>query len=194
MMRIGRGNPETWTDERLLKAVAERDGSAYSAFYRRHLPATLAYLVRETHDHEQAADLAAEVFSAVLLAADRYEPRGESALPWVIGIARNKLLMSFRRGRIEARARQKLGMEPVELSDESLERVEVLAGEGAGKLELALEQLPYLEREAVRSHVVHELGYSEIAAELATSEMVVRKRVSRGLKKLREQVVETRTA
>jgi RNA polymerase sigma factor (sigma-70 family) len=193
-MSLTRGNQETWSDRKLLEAVADRDGGAYSVFYRRHVPATLAYLMRETRDHEQAADLVAEVFSAVLLAADRYEPRGESALPWVIGIARNKLLMSFRRGRIEARARQKLGMEPVELTDASLERVETLAGDGDGKLELALEELPYLEREAVRSHVVHELGYSEIAAELETSEMVVRKRVSRGLKKLREQFVETRTA
>ncbi len=193
-MHTRTGNHESWDDKQLLEAVAARDGAAYSAFYRRHLPATLAYLVRETQDREQSADLAAEVFSAVLLAAARYEPRGDSALPWVIGIARNKLLMSFRRGRIEARARQKLGMEPVELTDESLERVELLAGEGAGELETALEQLPDLEREAVRSHVVHELGYSEIAAELQTSEMVVRKRVSRGLKKLREQFMETRTA
>lgn len=193
-MRAPRGQLESWEDKRLLKAVGLRDGAAYAAFYRRHLPATLAYLVRETRDPERAADLAAEVFSAVLLAAPRYEPRGDSALPWVIGIARNKLLMSYRRGRIEAQARQKLGMEPVELNDESLERVELLADEGAGKLELALEQLPYLEREAVRSHVVHELGYSEIATELATSEMVVRKRVSRGLKKLREQYLQTSAA
>jgi DNA-directed RNA polymerase specialized sigma24 family protein len=57
-----------------------------------------ALLLRETRDREAAADLAAEVFAAVLLAAGRYAEQGESATPWVIGIARNKLLMSSAAG------------------------------------------------------------------------------------------------
>ena len=179
-----------WGDAELLAAVAARDGAAFSAFYRRHLAEVLAYLVRETGDSELAADLAAEVFAAVLLSAGRYEAQRPSALPWVIGIARHKLLMSWRRGRVEARARQRLGLEPVELDDLALERVDQLADAGVGRLEQMLEQLPPMERDAVRWHVVDEVGYEEIAKQLNCSEMVVRKRVSRGLGKLRNQLTE----
>jgi RNA polymerase sigma-70 factor (ECF subfamily) len=177
-------------DAELLAAVAARDGAAFSAFYRRHLAEVLAYLVRETGDSELAADLAAEVFAAVLLSAGRYEAQHPSALPWVVGIARHKVLMSWRRGRVEARARQRLGLEPVELDDLALERVDQLADAGVGRLEQMLEQLPPMERDAVRWHVVDEVGYEAIAKQLNCSEMVVRKRVSRGLGKLRNQLTE----
>jgi RNA polymerase sigma factor (sigma-70 family) len=185
-----RGDRASWSDRDLLNGVATRDGAAFSAFYRRHVAEVLAYLVRETGDSELAADLAAEVFSSVLLSASRYEAHGESALPWVVGIARHKLLMSWRRRRIEARARHRLGLEPLELDDVALERVEELADAGIGRLGQMLDQLPPMERDAVKWHVVDEIGYDEIAAQLNTSEMVVRKRVSRGLGRLRNRLTE----
>jgi RNA polymerase sigma-70 factor (ECF subfamily) len=189
-MSVPRDERAGWADADLLAAVAQRDGAAFSAFYRRHLAEVLAYLVRETGDTELAADLAAEVFAAVLLSAARYEAHAVSALPWVIGIARHKLLMSWRRGRVEARARHRLGMEPVELDDLALERIEQLADAGVGRLEQMLERLPPMERDAVRWHVVDEVGYDEMAKQLNCSEMVVRKRVSRGLGRLRNQLTE----
>jgi RNA polymerase sigma factor (sigma-70 family) len=189
-MSVPREDRTGWGDAELLAAVAARDGAAFSTFYRRHLAEVLAYLVRETGDPELAADLAAEVFAAVLLSAARYQSQTDSALPWVIGIARHKLLMSWRRGRIEARARRRLGMEAVELDDLALERVDQLADAGVGRLEQMLDELPQMEREAVRWHVVDEVGYDELAAQLNCSEMVVRKRVSRGLGRLRNRLTE----
>jgi RNA polymerase sigma-70 factor (ECF subfamily) len=132
------------------------------------------------------------VFAAVLLSAARYEPQGSSALGWVLGIARHKLLMSLRRGRVEAHARRRLALEPVALDDADLERIESLAGAGAGRLEQLLAELPADEGFAVRSHVVEERPYREIASELCCSEMVVRKRVSRGLARIRDQITEVR--
>lgn len=187
-MAAQQGVLDRCTDSELLSAIAARDGAAFSVFYRRHLPTVLAYLMRETGDPEAAGDLAAEVFAAVLLAASRYRPQGSSAAPWVIGIARNKLLMSFRRGRIEARARQRLGYEAVAFEEDDFERVEMLADQGAGRLGRLLALLPADERHAVHSRVVKERSYRQIAAELQCSEMVVRKRVSRGLARVREQL------
>jgi RNA polymerase sigma factor (sigma-70 family) len=176
------------SDAALLSAIAARDGAAFALFYRRHVPTVLAYLMRETHDPEATADLAAEVFAAVLLAAGKYSAQAESATPWVIGIARNKLLMSFRRGRVEARARQRLGFEAVALDDSDLERIEEVATSGSSALLRLVEDLPEDERLAVRSRVLDERPYREIATELRCSEMVIRKRVSRGLARMREQL------
>src|ERR1700733_7492668 len=139
-------NRHHWSDAALLSAIAGRDGAAFAVFYRRHLAAALAYLLRETRDPEAAADLAAEVFAAVLLAAGKYAAQSESATPWVIGIARHKLLMSFRRGRVEARARRRLGFEATPLDDADLDRIVELAGGGSGTLLTLVEHLPEDER------------------------------------------------
>lgn len=176
------------TDGELLAAVAARDGAAFSVFYRRHLPAVVRFLVRETGDREAAADLAAEVFAAVLLVARRFSARGDgSAAPWVRGIAQNKLRESRRRGRVEDRARRRLGFEPEALDDEDLARVDALAGERV--LEL-VDRLPKRQRAAINLRVLGGRGYGEIAAELNCSELVARQRVSRGLARLRDQLKE----
>jgi RNA polymerase sigma-70 factor (ECF subfamily) len=183
-------DPRALNDAELVAAIARRDGAAFSVFYRRHLSPVLAYLMRQTGDRELSADLAAEVFAVVLLHAGRYRPQSDTALPWVIGIARRKLLMSLRRGRIEAKARRRVGMEPVQLDDVDLMRVERMADVGAGRVEQLLERLPAAEREAIQARVVEEQDYREIAARLSCSEMVVRKRVSRGLQRLRDELGE----
>jgi RNA polymerase sigma factor (sigma-70 family) len=186
-------NRQHSSDAALLAAIASRDGAAFAVFYRRHVPTVLAYLMRETRDPEASADLAAEVFAAVLLAAGRYAEQNDSATPWLIGIARNKLLMSWRRGRVEARARHRLGFEPVALDDGDLARIVEVAQGGAGILRL-VDDLPADEGAAIRSRVLDERSYREIATQLKCSEMVVRKRVSRGLARMREQIKETGSA
>jgi RNA polymerase sigma factor (sigma-70 family) len=173
------------SDDDLLGAIAGRDAEAFTVFYRRHLPVTLAYLMRETRDPELTADLSAEVFADVLLTAHRYLDHGITATPWVIGIARNKLLMSLRRGRVEAKARKRLGFEPLALQDADLERVVAMADDGQGPLQALANELPDDERRGVLSRVVHERSHGDIPSELSCSEMVVRKRVSRGLLRLR---------
>jgi RNA polymerase sigma-70 factor (ECF subfamily) len=88
---------------------------------------------------------------------------------------------------VEERARRRLGVEPIELDDDDLERTEALAGERDGVMAL-VERLPEDERDAVKARVVQERAYSQIASEMRCSELVVRKRVSRGLSRLKAQV------
>jgi RNA polymerase sigma-70 factor (ECF subfamily) len=176
------------TDGELLAAVVAGDGQAFASFYRRHLPIVVAFLLRETGDREVTADLTAEVFAAVFLVARRFRARGAgSARPWVLGIARNKLRESRRRGRIEDRARRRLAFEPEVLDDDDLARVDELAAAGPPVLEL-VEQLPESQRDAVVSRVVDQRDYGEVARQLNCSELVARQRVSRGLARLRDQL------
>jgi RNA polymerase sigma factor (sigma-70 family) len=184
------GDYERWPDEELLRGIADCDRDAFAVFYRRHLALVVGFLARETGDREAAADLTAEVFAAVALAARRYRRSHASAVPWLMGIARNKLGASRRRGRIEVRARQRLGYEPIALEDSDLERVDAIADDGLGRMRELVDSLPGAERDAVERRVLHEGEYAEIAAELRCSELVVRKRVSRGLARLREQLKE----
>lgn len=119
----------------------------------------------------------------------RYRPGQAPAQAWLFAIAQHKLANSRRRGRVEDRARRRLGMAPVALEDEDLERIERLTGRGEVAMQ-ALAGLPADQREAVLARIVEERDYGEIAADLRCSQSVARKRVSRGLARLRDQLGE----
>ena len=172
-------------DAALLAAAAGGDRAAFAAFYRRHLPGVVGVLVHETHDRELAAELAAEVFAAALVAAARYRPEHATALPWLAGIARHKARDSVRRGRAEERARKRLGIPREPLEDGDLERVDELAGQ-AGDLLALVDQLPTQQRVALRARVIEERSYREIATATGSSEAAVRQQVSRALAWLRK--------
>ncbi|HTZ62776.1 MAG TPA: RNA polymerase sigma factor [Solirubrobacteraceae bacterium] len=171
-----------------LLGASRSQPDAFGAFYDRYERSVLGYFARRTADPEVAADLTAEVFAAALGAAHRYKPRTPSAAGWLFTIAHNKLLKSRSRGRVEAVARRRLGIrEPIQLGADTLERIESAAAADGWVIEL-LERLPPLQREAVRARILDERSYPDIAGELRTSELVVRKRVSRGLSALRAQL------
>ena len=177
------------SDAALLAATAS-DPDAFGRFYGRYETALVGYFVRRTGDPEVAADLTAEVFASALRAASRYRPHAPTAAGWLFTIAHNALATSVRRGRVEARARRRVGIhEVLEFAPDELERVEAAAARNEWVLEL-MERLPADQREAVRSRIVDERPYSEIASALRTSELVIRKRVSRGLATLRNQLEE----
>ncbi len=173
-----------------LLAATRADADAFAAFYDRYERLVVGYFARRTGNPEVAADLTAEVFAAALGAAHRYRDEAPTAAGWLFWIAHNTLAKSLRRGRVEAHARQRLGIrEPIEFASDELERVESAASTDGWVTEL-LERLPPLQRDAVRARIVDERSYPDIAGELKTSELVVRQRVSRGLSTLRAEMEE----
>jgi RNA polymerase sigma factor (sigma-70 family) len=178
----------TETDGELLRRAARGDADAFSVLYRRHETIVAGYLMRRARDPELAADLAAETFAAAIAGAGSFRDEGQSALAWLLGIARNVLARTWERGAVERRARERLGIERVAVSDATLERVEALldgSDPARNPLLKALEELPDAQREAIRSHVLDEEPYADLAARLGVSEATVRQRVSRGLGRLR---------
>src|SRR5581483_8069587 len=159
-------------DAELIAATARGDADAFALLYRRHLPRVVGFALRATGDPEVAADLTAEVFAAALASCARYRPDHDSAAPWLLGIAQNKLRESRRRGRVENATRQRLRMAALSLEDADLERVEELAALGDLDLPAVIELLPAHEREAVRARVIDERDYRDIADELECSESV----------------------
>lgn len=175
-------------DAELLRRTKD-DPEAFAVFYERWEGPILAWLQRRTKDAEVAVDLCGEVFASALGAADRFIGAGDgSAAAWLFTIARNTLLTSLRKGRVEEQARRRLETwEPVHLHDVDLDAIAALDGDGPA-LMAALDALPARQRDAVRARILEERPYEEIAAELQCSEMVVRKTVSRGLKALRKRM------
>lgn len=178
------------TDEVLLaEGRPGRAGAAFAVFYERHERMVLAYFQRRTRTPELAADLTAETFAQALESRSRFRARGAgSSVAWLYGIAGHVLARSVRRGRIEDRARARIGVTAPELSDEVLEHIAALESDAV--VELVLAELPEDQRDAVRARVLDEADYPEIAAALRCSQPAARKRVSRGLATLRRKIEE----
>jgi RNA polymerase sigma-70 factor (ECF subfamily) len=170
------------TDEALLQSGDLED---FGVFYDRYVRTLLAFFQRRTGNPEIAADLTAETFAAAMVARKRFRPREAGAAAWLFTIAHHKLSDYRRRGRAEGRMRERLGMEPVPVGSEDAELIRWLGEEVAVQI---IEELPVEQREAVRAHVLEDRGYAEIARDERVAEATVRKRVSRGLRLLRDRV------
>lgn len=160
----------------------DRSSAAFGEFYARYEPAILAYHRRRVGLPEVAADLTAETFARALAGRARYKPSKGNAAGWIFGIAHHVLVDSARRGTVEQKARERLGMLPMSLDDEDLARIDLLGGDD--HLHEVLDGLPEEQRTAIVARYVHD----ETAERLQTSPSVVRKRVSRGLTRMRDQM------
>jgi RNA polymerase sigma factor (sigma-70 family) len=176
----------TLSDSELLELTVA-DPDAFGAFYDRFEEDVLAFFMRATQRAELAADLTAEVFAAALSSVHLFRPELGPARAWLFGIARHELADTWQRGRVEDRARRRLGLEPMSLADEALELIDELGARPAGTLRL-LDSLPDDQRAAVRGRVLQERSYDELAESLRCSQSVVRQRVSRGLRSLRQRL------
>ena len=179
------------TSDAALLVAARSDPDAFRELYRRYAERIHGYFARRTADPHAAHDLTAETFAQAWMVRTRFRDEADgSAAPWLFGIARNVLLMSVRRGRLERRTAERLGV---------LGR----AGDGAGLAgavpherwahgaDELLDTLPPSQREAVRLRVLDELEYDELALVLGTSAPAARVRVHRGLAALRARLSES---
>src|ERR687883_1316852 len=106
--------PAIESDDELLASL--KPGS-FAVFYRRHAEDVVAFFMRRTRTAELAADLTAETFAAALVARARFDPGRGSASAWLFGIALHKLARVERREAAERRARPRLGLQRVQVTD-----------------------------------------------------------------------------
>jgi RNA polymerase sigma-70 factor (ECF subfamily) len=178
------------TDSELLERTVS-DPEAFGLFYDRFERELLGFFYRATRRADVAADLTAEVFAAALESVRAFNPQLGSARGWLFGIARHELADAWERGRVEDRARRRLAVEPLALTDDVLERIEQLGSERSVTAVQLLSDLPDDQRQAVTGRILEERDYAELAGAMCCSESVVRQRVSRGLRMLRKRLEQT---
>jgi DNA-directed RNA polymerase specialized sigma24 family protein len=93
------------------------------------------------------------------------------------------MLARVREGGVELAARRRFGRSETN-DDAALEAAEARIDSSTSQVVAGLDQLSDRERDAVISRVLEEQEYSDIARHEQASELVVRQRVSRGLRKL----------
>lgn len=178
------GRPSHSDDELILRSC--RDPEAFGLFYDRHHREVTAWFYRRILCAHTSADLCAETFARALAGAARFDPECGTGKGWLFGIASHLHLGWLRRGRVDDRARRKLGLERLAVDDATLEQIEASIDLEPVRVALhdALGLLSPAVRDAVLMRVGLDLPYTEVAALMGVSEGAARVRVSRGLAQL----------
>lgn len=157
------------------------DQLAFMALFGRYTGRIYGYLLHATGDRALAEDLAQQTWLRLHNARATFRP-GARFSPWIYTIAanlrRDHARDSLRAGEFLTAdgAAPELAAEAAEAGEQ--DRVE--------SVQAALRLLPAGYREVIVLHRWHELGFSEIAQILGTTEGAVKVRAHRGYLKLRE--------
>jgi RNA polymerase sigma factor (sigma-70 family) len=154
-----------------------RDREAFAEIFERHFDAIYGYLARRV-GAELATDLAADVFLAAFERRSRYDTGRAEALPWLYGIAANKLR---RHRRSEDRRLRALARTPPArvVDGDHVNAIDALVAE-------ALVSLAIGDREVLLLFAWADLAYEEIAEALDIPVGTVRSRLNRARRVLRD--------
>jgi RNA polymerase sigma factor (sigma-70 family) len=175
-------------DAALWRAAAAGRDDAFGQIFDRHATPVYNYLLRHTADWSEAEDLTAVVFlQAWRRRADVVLDR-DSALPWLLGVARLVLRNSQRaRMRYQA-ALRRAGADalvhygqgdPAELVAGRIDNERQLA-----ELRAAVSRLPRQQRDVIQLCVYSQLDLQAAAVALGVSVGTVKSRLSRARQKL----------
>jgi RNA polymerase sigma-70 factor (ECF subfamily) len=164
------------------ESVSAESNDPFLELYDRALPEVYGYLLHRCGNVALAEDLTSEVF----LAAARSERNGsaELALPWLIAVARNKLVDYWRRREREERGLSMLAAAPAE-------RTVVADGTEEHALE-ALDRLPAQYRAALTLRYVDGLSVPEVASQLDKSVHAAESLLARARNAFRALYLESR--
>lgn len=181
----------------LIERCADGDETAFAELVGEHQRMVVQLAIHLLGDRDEALDLSQEVFLKVFRTIHRF--RGHSSLrTWIYRIAVNQARNRHRFWRRRHRADQ------VSLDQHIAAHGEFLSGgettpdqvfaqkELAGRLERALDDLPFDQRTAIVLREMDGLSYEEIAYSLGVAVGTVKSRLTRARQTLRSQLREAR--
>ena len=173
---IGETLHPAW-DEQLIMNIARGDRDALAEVYLRHKGAVYAFALSILRQAHAAEDVMQETFLQLWNAAGTYVPRGQSALPWLLGITKNTALKHLR-------ASQKAGIPMDALPDPPPGQDPFLAAEDRIVTRAVMSKLSAEERQIIVLHAVAGMKHREIAEFLDKPLSTILNKYRRALKKL----------
>ena len=169
------------SDAQLMGCATAGDRGAFALLVRRYQRPVYAYLARRVGP-PVAEDLLAEVWIAAFRGRASFDPRFESARPWLFTIARNVLRAHW------GQRHQPMGLTADVLSDPWPEVDERLAAADIAEgLRVAVRALPAEQREVLLLVAWEGLTPSEVATVLDLPSGTVRSHLHRARRALAEQ-------
>jgi RNA polymerase sigma-70 factor, ECF subfamily len=161
-------------DEELLSALLDGDEQAFTALYRRRQAGLFRFALQMSGSAAVAEDVTQEVFLTLIRDGRGFDPRRGSVCAYLYGIARNKVMRSFRH---ESRVEE---IDAGLASPDGGPLEEFTRGESIRAVREAVLALPAHYRETVVLCDLHEMPYEEAAQVLDCAVGTVRSRLHRG--------------
>jgi RNA polymerase sigma-70 factor (ECF subfamily) len=177
-------------DAGLMLRYRHGDTAAFAALYARYKGPLYRYLLRQVRNAAAAADLFQEVWSHLVAARARYEPRAKFAT-FLFHIAHNCAMDFFRRDAKSRRAIQGVDAEPQrEAEVPEHERPDRVAefGEQQSALLAAIASLPQEQREAFLLREETGLSVEEIARVTDVPLETAKSRLRYAIRKLKKSL------
>lgn len=170
----------TMNEEQLVQQ-AQQDIRAFSILYDKYVERIYAYIQREIRDDATSQDILSSTFEKAMQNLPRYTWRGSSFGAWLYKIARNEIMMHYRRQKWTIPLFDRF------LSPANVENT-VAMQQQLTTIDLALAKLPLRDQEIIRLHYYEELSHTEIGEVLDCSTKNVAVRLHRAMKRLRKQM------
>lgn len=191
-------NATVLSDQVLLNNYLQGDSSAISQLIERHSKRVRDYIRMMVKDADVAEDIFQETFIKAVGVIDsgRYTDSGKF-LPWILRIARNKVIDHFRaqkQGRMVSESSAGYDvLGTMRFADRSIEE-DIISEQTAEHLRKMVEQLPEEQREVVRMRYYMELSFKEIAEQTGVSINTALGRMRYALINIRRMIKENNLA
>jgi RNA polymerase sigma-70 factor (ECF subfamily) len=178
------------TDEELMLAYAQGDVRAFDALYQRQRGMLYRFILRSVPDRASADELYQDTWSRLIASRTRYRVEAKFST-WLLQIAHNLIIDSFRRARPQAGAEEtETVMRELDVPESDRPEQVLSEFEQHRRLQLALEALPSEQREAFLLRVESGLGLEEISTVTGAGHETVKSRLRYAFAKIREKLAE----
>lgn len=175
--KAGHSRGEAVSDEALIAGIAVGARDAFVAFYDRHAPKILGWLIRLLGNQSEAEDILQETFWQSWETASSYDPDRAKPAAWLMMIARSRAYDHLRRKRRRESTQQEQVVLPLRGSIEELESRQLTR--------CALDQLPDDQRSAIGMAFYFGLSHQQIAERQDIPLGTVKTRIRRGMQTMR---------
>ena len=186
-------SPQPAAIDQLIEQCLAGDQAAWEQIVKLHWRKVFNVAYQFVGSHEQAEDLAQEIFLKIFRSLDTFDRRANFQT-WLISVSRNLCIDHSRSVRKERQTIDRdvpaEDLAPVSASVSPLAALE--NRDLAALLRQALGLLPQSLRMAVLLRDIQELSYLEIAERLRLPEGTVKSRINRGRKELARQILRLR--
>ena len=184
------------SDEDLMLAYAAGDAAAFDRLYQRHKGGVYRYLLRQCHQARVADEMFQDVWMNLIRARTTYVPTAKFTT-WMYRLAHNRLIDHYRASGVavlvsaddEAHAEAVAAL-PADHAAEPQRQAE--RAELGARLKLALERLPFAQREAFLLQQEGGLSLDEIAELTGVGMETVKSRLRYAVSKLRVELDDLR--
>lgn len=180
-MSCGNGtSAETSSDAELLRSLEARESAALERLHQRHAHYALGIAWRILGDREAAEAVVRDVFEEIWTRQIQYDPRRGNFPTWLFSVSRDRAL-----GRLRQQTRR-----PDEHPIGAVHHITACADAECATdpsrqaLDIALNQLPNRERQAIQLSFYQGMTHSEIARTIGEPREIVKRRIAKAVARL----------